>query len=410
MSDAWYMYIKDDQMIDFWCNDTKWRCKSSFGLQPNSSISVAYHPDFGPHDDLLLLELDEKLLPDVLSESVSLRGEPDEEAVFCTRSKTYAIKFVGTSNSVFLVPPSNSSSLPGVAMDCDEQNLDQPALASVLKVASGSMELVEVAPRLDKLKLLLSRKPFNMEEMSEMSTFSESDEQNSIYSWDDLIGQIQASDSELKLGLEALNALEINGFWRIVDEKCMDSVLNMLLHNAVLNDWPLDSLQENEVLSMLESDGFPPPISTHCLRVYGYKLDSNEGIPLWKLNEKRVCVHFAKEILRNGKLKMEKFMEEWNSKIPHGMQTSFDMLEGEILTERIGVEIWIRAFSVSSLPTTPAERFSILFKERPKWEWKDLEPYIRDLKVPGLSSEGLLLKYTRRSQPKPDIEPIFSAR
>lgn len=34
----------------------------------------------------------------------------------------------------------------------------------------------------------------------------------------------------------------------------------------------------------------------------------------------------------------------------------------------------------------------------------------RDLKVPGLSSEGLLLKYTRRSQPKPDVEPIFSAR
>lgn len=37
-------------------------------LQANSSISVAYHPDFGPHDDLILLELDEKLLPDVLCE------------------------------------------------------------------------------------------------------------------------------------------------------------------------------------------------------------------------------------------------------------------------------------------------------------------------------------------------------
>lgn len=36
------------------------------GIQPNSSISIAYHSLFGPHNDLMLLELDEKLLPEVL--------------------------------------------------------------------------------------------------------------------------------------------------------------------------------------------------------------------------------------------------------------------------------------------------------------------------------------------------------
>lgn len=41
-------------------------------MSPGSSISVAYHPHFGPHDDLLLLELDEKLLPDVLHERYAL--------------------------------------------------------------------------------------------------------------------------------------------------------------------------------------------------------------------------------------------------------------------------------------------------------------------------------------------------
>lgn len=107
---------------------------------------------------------------------------------------------------------------------------------------------------------------------------------------------------------------------------------------------------------------------------------------------------------------MESFMEEWLRMIPEEIQPSFDLLEGEVLTEKLGVETWVRALSVSSLPTTPAERFSILFKERAKWEWKDLEPYIRDLNVPGLSSEALLLKYTRRSQPSIDAEPVFSAR
>ncbi|KAF5176472.1 sister chromatid cohesion protein DCC1-like, partial [Thalictrum thalictroides] len=36
-------------------------------LKPNSSVSIAYHTLFGPHDDLLLLEIDDKLLPHVLN-------------------------------------------------------------------------------------------------------------------------------------------------------------------------------------------------------------------------------------------------------------------------------------------------------------------------------------------------------
>ena len=35
-------------------------------LQPSSSVTISYHPLFGSHDDIMLLELDEKLLSDVL--------------------------------------------------------------------------------------------------------------------------------------------------------------------------------------------------------------------------------------------------------------------------------------------------------------------------------------------------------
>nr|DAD36593.1 TPA_asm: hypothetical protein HUJ06_007234 [Nelumbo nucifera] len=91
--------------------------KAVLNLQPNSSISIAYHPHFGPHDDLMLLEIDEKLLPGILHNRVSLRGQSDEEAVLCTPSKTYAVKFVGTSNSAFLVPPSDPSESSETASD-----------------------------------------------------------------------------------------------------------------------------------------------------------------------------------------------------------------------------------------------------------------------------------------------------
>jgi sister chromatid cohesion protein DCC1 len=41
-------------------------------MAPGSSVSIAYHPNFGPHDDLIILELDEKLVPDVLNERYEL--------------------------------------------------------------------------------------------------------------------------------------------------------------------------------------------------------------------------------------------------------------------------------------------------------------------------------------------------
>ncbi|KAJ4825852.1 hypothetical protein Tsubulata_023367 [Turnera subulata] len=381
-------------------------------MQPSSSIGIAYHPLFGSHPDLILLELDDKLLPDLLlHQRVSLRGQPDEDAVLCTQSKTYAIKFVGTSNSALLVPPSHLYQLSQNSQHQEPDTIipdDGKLIVPIIQVAPGNMELLEVAPRLDKLKLLLSQKPYSYEEALEDM---EKDDKTGLYRWPDLVDMVQASNGELENGLMALSALEIDGYWRIVDEEYMDMILRMLLQNSILNEWSLDELDEDEVVSVLVADGFPCNIARHCLHVYGSKVvDGTVGRNAWRLDARRVGVHFARAILRSGKMKMDNFMEEWLRKIPEGMNVSFSMLEGEVLTDKFGVETWVYAFRVSSLPSTPAERFAMLFRERSRWEWKDLEPYIRDLKVPGLSSEGLLLKYTRRTQPTADAEPVFSAR
>lgn len=288
------------------------------------------------------------------------------------------MKFVGTSNSVFLIPPSDQSEFCENSLECIGKDRGQQVVASVIKVAPGSMELVEVAPRLDKLKLLLSVNPYRFGEDIEMEDLQDIEKSyTGLYKWDDLVEQVQASDEELRSALKALSAVEIGGYWRIVDDKYMDTILSMLLHNSVLNDWSLNLLNEDEVVSMLESDGFPSKLACHCLHVYCIKVDENVDKRVWRLDERQVCVHFAREILKEGKMKMDTFMGKWMQKIPEGMRASFDMLEGEVLTERLGVETWVRALSVSSLPSSPAERFSILFRERPKWDWKDLQPYIR---------------------------------
>ncbi|XP_020262810.1 sister chromatid cohesion protein DCC1, partial [Asparagus officinalis] len=377
-------------------------------LTPGSSIPINYHSLFGSHDDILLLEVDDKLLPDLINNRVTIRGQPHEEAVLCSPSSTYAMKFVGTSNSVFLIPAGETtlSSSNLVSTDGEANNSAvMESVASVLKVAPGTMELILTAPRLDKLRTFLNERPYILEEDLEIN----SNRKKGLYSWQDLLELIQASEEELRSALKSLSAVEIDGYWRIIDAESMDKILNMILNNSILCEWPLNSLPEDQLVSALAADGFPERIVLHCLETFGSKED-NMGDCLWSLNEKRVCLNFASKILSGGKMKLEKFMEKWLQSIPSGMNADLKMLEGEILYDKIGVESWIRAFSVSALPTVPADRFAALFRERSKWEWKDLEPYIRDLKIPGLSSEALLIKYTRRSQANPDVEPTFTAR
>lgn len=310
----------------------------------------------------------------LFSNRVTLRGQPDEDAVLCTASKTYAVKFVGTSNSVFLIPPTDK-----VSELCKNKDDNSMVVASVIKVAPGCMELVEVAPKLEKLKLLLSQNPYSFRETSYMDISEEREKTKiGLYRWDDLVDRLQASDEELRFGLQSLSAVEIDGYWRILDDKYMNVILNMLLHNVILNDWSINALNEDEVVSVLETDGFPRNIAKHCLQVYCNKVDEGVGLSsMWKLDERRICVQLAREILKEGKMKIEIFMEKWTRKVPDGMHATLYMLEGEVLTEKLGMETWVYSFSVLSLPSTPAERFSVLFQERAKWEWKDLQPYVR---------------------------------
>ncbi|KAI0510668.1 hypothetical protein KFK09_011277 [Dendrobium nobile] len=379
------------------------QAEASLSLTPGSSIPICYHSQFGSHDDLLLLEVDDKLLPDVLGNRVSIRGQPDEDAVLCTLSSTYAMKFVGTSNSVFLIPPGDS--IPAMKTTSANDEMSTSVVASVITVAPGNIELIQAAPKLDKLQKLLSENPYNLEEdLSSSSVHS-----GGLHRWQDLVETIQASEEEIRAALKSLSAVEVDGYWRIVDDKTMYETLEMILRNSVLHDWKISALSEDCVLSTMEADGFPPRIVSHCLETHGSKVYcSNDN--LWRLDEKRVCLRFALRVLSGGKMKLESFMDKWEHNIPPGMKADLKMLEGEVLYEKLGVEEWIRAFSVSALPSDPANRFAALFRERQKWEWKDLEPYIRDIRVPGLSTEGLLIKYTRRTQPNAEAEPIFSSR
>lgn len=112
----------------------------------------------------------------------------------------------------------------------------------------------------------------------------------------------------------------------------------------------------------------------------------------WVLDQTKVCLHYASRLLTsNAKWKLQDFMESWRKAVPAAMNPHMQMLAGEALVDSVGPESWVHQFSITSLPRKPEARFAALFKRRPKWEWDDLEPYLRYVSVPtGFDSIGFL--------------------
>lgn len=384
-------------------------------LNVNGSVTVGYSDSFAT-EEFKLLEVDESVLKELLNDGLTIKGDPNDEAVLCTSSTTYAIKYVSTSNTVLLLSPTQHSTLQSDATDCPENEKDctRPTSAGVVAMVPGLIELVETAPRLDKLKVLLNQRPYT-EDLDEEQMLEEDERgRTGLYTMDDLANQLQASYSQIKAALESVQAVEIEGFWRIVDGNFMQGLLDVILLTAVQHDWNIKLLQESEVVQVVRNDGYTPKIIEHCLACYGKEVETNVQEPdtrKWELEESKVCVHYAKQLLRSvPKWRLEDFLNAWKRNIPTGLQPELEMLKGEVLIERIGADSWLRLFSVSSLPTKPAERFSALFKENPKWEWDDLEPYLRGMQAPGQSVEAMLLRYTRKTQISPNVPAMYTPR
>ncbi|KAL8222906.1 hypothetical protein R6Q57_020305 [Mikania cordata] len=184
-----------------------------------------------------------------------------------------------------------------------------------------------------KLKALLLQNPYTLDEENEGGQ-----KRSGLYKWDDLKSMFHAADEELKSALRLVSAIEINGYWRLVDDMCIDQVLYNLVWKADCEDWSFSSLDGSKVIKCLgDTWGLSPVLARHCLELYARTTDGR----VWELDTKRVCVELARWVIKsNGKtrMKIEEFMRQWSCV---GLPVSLDMLEGEILVEEHGNHSWV---------------------------------------------------------------------
>ena len=202
-----------------------------------------------------------------------------------------------------------------------------------------------------------------------------------------------------------LNALEIDGYWRLLDPDYFNSVLGHVLNLIDENSWPLDAVPVEEVLGVLK-DLEPEEVILNVLETIGEerkpadgKEEDGDSRLLFHVDQTKVAVNFAQVILQKaGRFHLDDFMSVWSCSLPENFdKPNAEMLRGMALVDAKSVPPSVSYFPKADLPEDAASRFDFLFRTREKWTREDVEPYLADLTTAKLDVGAILMKHARSS-------------
>ncbi|XP_037358160.1 sister chromatid cohesion protein DCC1 [Talpa occidentalis] len=362
-------------------------------LNPDELLPAAHCLGFGPRasgaaaGDFCLLELEPALCQHLeAGHSLVIRGHKDEQAVVCSKDKTYDLKIADTSNMLLFIPGCKTPDQ--LKMEETQGNI---IYTEIFGFSNNYWELRRCRPKLKKLRRLLMENTYEGPDSQK-----EKDSKCSKYTTEDLLDQIQASEEEIKTQLQALNACEIGGYWRILEFDYEMKLLNHVTQLVDSESWSFDKVPLNVCLQEL-GPLEPEEMIEHCLKCYGKKY-IEEGEVYFELNADKICRATAHMLLQNAvKFNLAEFQEVWQQSVPEGMITKLDQLKGLALVDRQSRPEIIFLLKVDDLPEDNQERFNSLFSIREKWTEEDIAPYIQDLCGEKQTIGALLTKYCRSS-------------
>jgi len=218
-----------------------------------------------------------------------------------------------------------------------------------------------------------------------------------MYDFSALSKRVQASDLEIRKALQSLQAVEMDGYWRIIDGQYLAEILDWILATCLQHSFSWSSLSCSQLASTM-----PEPDVRGlqcCLQIYGNKADQNDR---WQLDVQKVAVYRATRILQDRQnaaaTSVTDFMSRWEIWLPDGITPTLEWLKGLALVETVGNQECIRYFPAGSLPIIVRERLQELFRARAKWTLEDIRPYVADVVEPNSTIEAFLLKHTRMIQ------------
>ncbi|CAM4496446.1 unnamed protein product [Lepidochelys olivacea] len=359
-------------------------------LKPAELLPPVHCLSFSPRasaGECCLLQLEPGLCAELeAGRSLVIRGDKDEQAVLCSKDKTYDMKIADTSNMLLFIPGCKTP----------EQLLVDQASCNVIHTqiagfSNNYWELRKCRPKLKKLKKLLMENPYEGPDSEREKALTDSK-----YTMEDLLDRIQASEEEILHQLQVINACKIEGYWRVLE---FDYEMKLLNHVTQLIDsesWSFSKVPLSICLQELGSLE-PKEMIQHILLSYGMKYTDEDEV-YFEMNADKICTATAQMLLQNAvKFNLSEFQEVWQQSVPEGLTTRLDQLKGLALLDRNSRPETIFLLKVEDLPEDNQERFNRLFTIREKWTEADITPYIQDLCAEKQTVGALLTKYARSS-------------
>jgi len=390
-----------------------------FAVADDEPFDIVFARDFASQS-VELLEVSEDMLAELLDDdgTIEFKGEGDDIACVCTKTKTYKVTRVETSNEILIVGP------PIEGEEKDDEELTSRAGESERSVAvararaTSHLDLTEIAPKLGRLREMLKREAYGAGDAGETRAGDGDDGEGGDgrgFTFEELDKRVQASAGEILRCLEDEHALCLDGRWRGVDPGYRAHALGMLAATAGGLGWPLGAIPERPVAEALASDGFAPEVVMNTLEAFGSPREDDSSV--WALDEERTSRFVGERVLRDGvglkSWRLVDMMKSWRAAMDASALSDFEVKEeylaGLALIDRPerAMEAFVTTLIASDLPKEPEDRFKALWAVKPRWSMAELEPYLKGQARPGETVESQLLKYTRITQ---GATPMYSKR
>mmetsp|Transcript_26260 Transcript_26260/g.38928 ORF Transcript_26260/g.38928 Transcript_26260/m.38928 type:complete len:403 (+) Transcript_26260:57-1265(+) len=329
--------------------------------------------------DFKLFEVPKEFAEEFNGSSCRVVGDDTNDAVLCSSRKTYAIKQVETSNSVFLVPPSATNSF------------------EVHSLHGLYYEVVPTPPRLEKLEQWLKSTAYTGKSVDEESTYVKSN----LVKMSDIRNRIQASDAELDDALRSMGASEIDGYVRVVDKQALQDVVGQILDTVMEQRWSLDNITVQACLEQMS--GVDERILVHALRCLSGKRYDQEDPIKWQLDHKQVARSVAQKLFRtrlaetgSNRWDVTDFHLNWAVHMPISSDSgssacsspSEEYLQGIAIKESVEEVGNVKGdapravylfLPIDDMSSSPQARFRQLFNAKSRYSLEEIEPYLTDL-------------------------------
>ncbi|CAF0865449.1 unnamed protein product [Brachionus calyciflorus] len=307
------------------------------------------------NEEYKLLELDEEKLNYLIEgNSLVIRGDESDNAVCCTQNSTFSFKVAEISNPLLI---SSDLILSGKTDETKALN------SEIVFMTNSYFIMAKEKPKVQKIKNLL-----------ELNLYSgKAYEQNEAkkFTMNDFLDQIQSSEDEIYSYLNFIKAFQIDGFWRLLDFKYLNQILDNVLKIIDEKCWLMDKIPVKEIYTELDS-------IYDMYLIFLFKVRKRNEPNFYSIKKESIMHFYAEAILR-ATLKMRycEFQLILQKSLPNNFDLEFNL---NLIQDLCYIEEpYIYYLNVQDMPDDLDKRFKYLFEKRKKWSQDELKAFIQDL-------------------------------